>query len=194
MNKIDLDAARRFLDQLESGGQFTFQTFPDRKDKPAAAGLTQVLHGAPDCHLKTLASLNEQGAGIFVMVNQGDGVVLPSQKTCRTIRNVKRVRALFVDLDGAPIEPVLEAELEPTILVESSPDRWHAYWKVDECPLGQFKASQVALAKRFGGDESVNDLSRVMRIPGFIHQKTDDHFVTRMVDFNQIKEKYYENH
>ena len=49
------------------------------------------------------------GHGIFVMVNEGD-------LKGRSAINVIRVRALFVDLDGASVEPLLETEALPRIL------------------------------------------------------------------------------
>ena len=84
---------------------------------------------------------------------------------------MQRVRAVFVDLDGAPLAPVLEAGLEPHVVVESSPGKFHVYWQVDDCPLDQFERVQRALARRFGGDPSVHDLPRVLRVPGFLHCK-----------------------
>jgi len=81
------------------------------------------------------------------------------------------VRAVFVDLDGAPLEPVLTCGLEPHIVCESSPGRFHAYWLCDDCPLDKFESVQRALARRFAGDGSVHDLPRVLRVPGFVHAK-----------------------
>ena len=107
------------------------------------------------------------------MVNAGDGVIKAGAKTCRTAANVQRVRAVFVDLDGAPIAPVLDSALPPDWVVRSSPDRWHAYWKVADCPLGEFSPVQTALAAKYNGDPSVKDLPRVMRLPGFVHRKAE---------------------
>jgi hypothetical protein len=98
------------------------------------------------------------------MVNFGD------QKG-RKEANVQGVRAVFLDLDGAPLQPVLDAGVEPHAIVESSPGKWHVYWQVTGCALDQFKPAQIALAKKFGGDLNVNDLPRVLRVPGFVHQK-----------------------
>ena len=83
-------------------------------------------------------------------VNETDG-------TGRQAHNVKRVRAAFVDLDGAALTPILDAELEPHIVGECSPGRYHAYWLSDDCPLDQFERVQRALARRFNGDPSVHD-------------------------------------
>ncbi|MBK7079424.1 MAG: hypothetical protein IPH55_01405 [Betaproteobacteria bacterium] len=117
---------------------------------------------------------------MFVMVNEGDGVVHEGSKTCRTAANVKQVRALFVDLDGAPLQPVAAAAVPPDIVVNSSPGKYHGYWLGVSCPLDAFTPAQLALAEKFGGDPSVNDLPRVMRLPGFFHQKGEP-FMTRII-------------
>ena len=181
----DLEEARNFLELLAPGEPVTFQTFDD--DKVAKRGyLARVFHGTLDEHADSLISINDQGGGVFVMVNEGDGVVHSGEKSCRTTRNVVRVRAVFVDLDGAPLDPVRKSGVDPHIVVNSSPGRWHAYWRVSDCPLAEFKAIQIALAKKFSGDASVNDLSRVMRLPGFFHNKAEP-FMTRTVNLDNFK-------
>ena len=114
------------------------------------------------------------------MVNRGDGVARPGRKTPRSTENVIAVRAVFVYLDGSPLEPVQQAVPAPTVIVESSPGRWHAYWKTHDCPLEEFTRRQGQLAARFRGDPSVTDLPRVMRLPGFLHRKRDP-FLTRVI-------------
>ena len=156
------DDAATLLDMLAPGEQVTFQTFDDAKRN--RQGLTRVLHGTLAEHRQTLASLNARGAGVYWMVNAGDGIG-------RKAMNVQRVRALFVDLDGAPLEPVTTAPLPPHAIIESSPSRWHAYWRVTDCPLADFTPMQKALAARFDADPQVCDLSRVLRLPSFDHRK-----------------------
>jgi DNA primase RepB-like protein len=186
-----LDAAARFLSLLDERDAFTFQTFPDAaKDAGSAGSPPRVYHGSLDELGPLLVSLNEEGAGIFAMVNAGDGVVREGAKTCRTAANVIRVRALFVDLDDAPIAPVLASALPPDWVVHSSAARWHAYWKVPDYPLERFACAQAALARRCGGDLAVKDLPRVMRIPGFFHRKSDPFLSTLHLppDYNNILE------
>lgn len=173
----DLNITNKFLDALDQDGEFTFQTFSDKKNQ--SKNVSRVFHGTLIQHQDTLTKLNAQGAGIFVMVNQGDGLIHSPNKTCRTNANITRIRSMFVDLDGAPLDPVLRAESPPDMIIESSPGRWHAYWLVKDCPLDQFSIAQVELAKKFSGDPSVKDLARVLRLPGFYHQKTTP-FMTRI--------------
>jgi hypothetical protein len=174
----NITQAEKFLHLLDPNGVFTFQTFDDDKQRKIPA-LPRVLHGGLQQHLAKLTTLQQQGAGVFVMVNKGDGVIRPEAKTCRTGKNVVEVRALFVDLDGAPLEPV-QNDLHPDIIVESSPGRYHAYWLTHDCPLSEFTPRQKQIAAKFNGDHSVNDLPRVMRLPGFWHQKATP-FMTRMI-------------
>jgi len=88
-----------------------------------------------------------------------------------------------VDLDGAPLQPVLNAVLKPHLqpvlnavlkphlINETSPGRFQAVWFVADCRLDQFTGMQKALAVRFEGDLAVIDLPRVVRVPGFWHMK-----------------------
>lgn len=178
----DLSQAKRFLQILGPGENFTFQTFSDTKKddgrNAATSGVTpknlnRILHRKLDQHAAVLTSLNKQGAGVFVMINQGD-------QEGRKKENVIRVRALFVDLDGTPLEPVMAAAVKPHFTVESSPGRYHAYWLVNDCPLDEFTQLQAALAAKFNSDPAVKDLPRVMRLPGFFHQKNGA-FMTRIL-------------
>ncbi len=176
---VNLEEAKSFLDMFAPGERLTFQTFAEGTNDSGPKQRARILHGTIDELGERLKTLNADGAGIFFMVNAGDCLG-------RSKSNVVRVRAQFVDLDSAPIAPVLEARPQPSIVVESSPDKWHAYWLIDDCPLGQFTACQVALAKKFNGDPSVKDLPRVMRVPGFLHQKSKP-FLTRLADIKQLE-------
>lgn len=173
--QIDLSEARTFLDYLDNAGQFTFQTFGEpTRDRT----LNKILHGDLDKHGATLERLNAAGAGVFVMINSGDS-------KGRSKLNVVSTRAVFVDLDGAPLEPITQAALPPHVTVESSPGKYHAYWLVLDLPCENFTATQLALALRFDGDHSVKDLPRVMRLPGFIHRK-DHPFRTHLIEVKDI--------
>lgn len=162
------------------GDRFTFQTFDDSSHKSPT--LSRILHGTLREHATTLAGLNERGAGVFFMVNAGDS-------KGRKAGNVQRVRALFVDLDGAPLEPVQAATLPPHCIVESSPGRWHAYWLLSDCPLDRFKPLQQAMAERFDADRKVCDLPRVMRLPGFDHRKGES-FTSRVLTVDADRVPY----
>jgi hypothetical protein len=111
-----------------------------------------------------LKQLNQDGAGVFVTINETDG-------KGRKAKNIVRIRAVFVDLDGAPLAPVMSGRCLPHIIVESSPQRWHAYWLVQGMALEDFTPIQWAAIRRYNADPIIHDLPRVMRLPGFVHAK-----------------------
>ena len=172
----DLGEAQRFLSIF--GDDITFQTFDDDSELKRRE-LSRVLHGALSEHGPDLLRLNAAGAGVFFMVNEGDG-------KGRKAANVEDVRALYVDLDGTPLEPVENAAAKPHVTVESSSGRYHAYWLVEDCPLDRFSHLQKALIAKFKSDKAVHDLPRVLRVPGFIWHKPDKGvpFRTRILTTN----------
>ena len=161
--------AAQFLKLIAEDELITFQTFDEVKDRKDPK-LVRILHGSLEQHLMTLTDLNKFRAGVFFTVNATD---LQGRET----KNITKVRALFVDLDGAPLEPVLSAPLSPHIVVETSPKKFHAYWIVEGVSLEHFQLIQKALIKRFNADPCVHDLPRVMRLPGFFHNKEEPFFV-----------------
>lgn len=148
----------------------TFLTFDDSggDDK----NLVRVLHGPLNQHAEELHRLNDRGAGVFFVVNETDGVGIKKD-------NITAVRGVFADLDGAPLEPVLEYILPPHLVVETSPGKFHAYWRV-HLPLQLFTGVQKTIAARFNSDPSICNLNRVMRMPGFWHRKATP-FLSRII-------------
>ena len=132
--------------------------------------MARVLHGPLSQHWDELVRLNNRGAGIYVTVNETDGLG-------RSAENIIRIRSQFVDLDGAPLQPVLEAEPKSHMVVETSPGKWHAYWLMAGVELTEFAGIQKRLAQTFNSDPAVHDLPRVMRLPGFYHRKGEPYLV-----------------
>ena len=163
LEEANKNEAKCFLRMLDPQAEtFTYQAIQKLDSGQSKAG--PILHGPIDEHYVTLKRLNEAGYCVFVVINETDG-------KGRKAENITRVRAVFVDLDGAPLQPVLDAEPPPHIVVNTSPDRYHAYWLVSDMPLEGFEKAQGALIKRFDGDSSVKDLPRLMRLPGFFNLK-----------------------
>src|SRR5262249_20796337 len=85
--------------------------------------------------------------------------------------------------------------LQPHFITETSPKRWQALWRViaateadAKTMFEQFGAVQKAIAARYGGDPSVHDLPRVVRLPGFIHRKGKP-FLSRAGTKNQTSRR-----
>lgn len=155
------------------GELFTFQTFDDSPKKQQA--LVKILHGTLEDHLLTLADLNSRGAGVFFTVNQTDLVG-------RGAGNITRVRALFADFDSPDHLRTFDYLCPPSYVIESSPGRHHAYWILsDALPLEDFKRYQQSLANKLGSDPKICDLPRVMRVPGFLHNKEQPFLVREIM-------------
>ena len=113
-------------------------------------------------HALQAASVN--GAEVFFMVNETDG-------SGQTKQNVTNVRALFADLDDTPLGNIKRIPIEPHLVVETSPGKFHVYWLVQDVPISAFSLLQRQLAAIIGSDPAVSDLPRIMRVPGTWHHK-----------------------
>ena len=100
-SRFDLNQARLFLTALdENTDGWCFQTFSDRGGQDKR--LVRQFHGSLDQHADDLAELNERGAGVFFTVNETNG-------RGRKKADIRRIRALHIDLDGAPLGPLQSA-------------------------------------------------------------------------------------
>jgi hypothetical protein len=155
--------AARFLMLLDEGAErFHFRTFGDDKTQNRP-NLTRNRSGRIEVLGDEFAAMNTAGAGVFVVVNEGG----------QTDAEITRIRAVFADTDGAPLEPITKCGLEPHVIIESSRGRWYVIWLVDGLPIEAFKAVQAEIARRFGTDQSVTNPSRVLRLPGFKNRKPE---------------------
>ena len=156
-------------------GRKTIQIF---KDNPACKEYPRFFH-TDDLYSNfswviKLEDLNALGMGVYCCVNMTDG-------TGRKKENITKVRAAVADLDGAPLDPVWK--YEPTLVVETSPNKYHAWWVADDIPLEGFSQLQKAIAYNLKSDEKVCDLPRVFRVCGFYHMKGEP-FLSRIIHYN----------
>lgn len=166
---IHLKQADFFLRAL-CGDEFVFQTFTDNKaarKKRKFDPLAKVFTGTFDQHRRKLSALSDQGAGIFVQINEGSK---------RGKDHITKIRAVWVDLDDPETSQESLASMrqympKPAIITQSSKGKYHIYWRVTDCELDQFSKFQQSLAIKFYSDMGVKNLDRVMRLPGFPHQK-----------------------
>ena len=180
-SKPDLKEAKRFLAALDPNADtFCFQSFDDNPDRDLRdKKLAGIDTGTFDDVQDWLVRANGRHAGIFVSINPTDG-------HGRTKKNITGVRALMLDLDGKPVDPVNACALKPHIITETSEGHFHALWRVDGLALDQFEGVQRGLAKRFDGDPAVATLERCTRLPGFFHCKDiDNRFRTRIITTNE---------
>jgi hypothetical protein len=178
----DIAQAGRFLSLLDpyadirsllDGGPdgFTFQTFDDDKARKSVE-LAKVFHGTLPDHYKQLVAYNASRAGIFVTINETD------QKG-RKNANITRVRATWID-DDEPDREDIPTPLEPHIVCETSPGKVQKLFLVKGMSFDQHRQVQEVLIAKYGSDKGVKDLARVLRIPGFYHNKGEP-FMVRII-------------
>ncbi|WP_064013732.1 DNA-primase RepB domain-containing protein [Deinococcus puniceus] len=157
-------------------GPHTFQTIDDRNTKDGRVPKRRWMSGIHHDTSRLLA-LNEQGAGVFLMINQGDGLG-------RKNENVTHIRAFFADFDGQPLPE--SWPLEPSLIVATSPGKFHVYWILPQpipvLPSAQWNGLQKSLALRVGScPDDCQGLNRTMRVPGSWHRKNEP-FLCQMTE------------
>jgi hypothetical protein len=186
-NKFESDR-KVFLESFP--GWKTFQTFPEHEGLPGKLirqvsvkqdqypfDVNPTIESIPVNIIQGLEKLNSMKACISLTINETDG-------KGRKKENIKRVRACWADMDGVPLPKTWEEE--PSIIVETSPGRYHVYYLTDDVPLESFKTLQEGIAQYFGSDPQNNDLTKCLRMPGFYHQKKEP-FLVRIVQYSGLK-------
>jgi len=101
---------------------------------------------------------------------------------------ITEIPALWVDLDGAPLQKVTESPWQPSAVIQTSPGKFHVYWKLRESAsreeIGKVENLLKRLAAYFGGDPAATDASRILRIPGTFNYKTTPPFPVSVHSFS----------
>ncbi len=127
-----------------------------------------------------LKEQNLSGADIFIGMNpMKDGI--PN----RTKENVREVRHVYLDLDedaGASLHALRTSGDAPSpgFVLDTSPGKHQVVWRVEGLDQEQAESLLRSLANQFGGDPAATDISRVLRLPGFINRKYNEAFVVRV--------------
>ncbi|MDU4059431.1 MAG: VapE family protein [Pseudomonas oryzihabitans] len=181
LNLPDVADAERFLAVLDpTATSWTFQTFDDSPEKRRE--LAGIRHGTLAQHRDWLVRQSSRGAGVFVCINETDG-------QGRKLESITRIRALFADFDDTSVDAwaaLDQFEHAPAMVVESSAGKFHAYWPIESLPPADFKPLNRQLAVMLGSDTKINDPCRVMRLPGFPHQKTAPQLV-RLIESSSAR-------
>jgi hypothetical protein len=161
--------AQTFLERLDPGCEvFEFRTFDD-DTRRGAKSLISTRRGTLAAKWRTLQSINETGAGIFVTVNDTDGRGVKAE-------NITRLRAVWQDDDGGGV--VDNFPLPPSMVVRTSTGKAHRYWFADALTPEQFKGVMACMVANYGSDAGVIDTARVLRLPGTVHMKASPELVT----------------
>lgn len=136
--------------------------------------------------IPTLSGYNQKNYGVFWVVNgggDGDPEVIASGGPARAqfseidpsddeLERVNSGEITIDDLLANQIDTLAEFSLEPSVIVRT----WkslHCYWLLDDGDIMRFRPIQRRMVELFHSDSTIQNESRVMRIPGFEHRKHD---------------------
>lgn len=179
--QINVEVAKQFLTLLDPTAEaFTFQALDDSKENPGRT--SNPFNCNLDEAMGQIAIFPD--SGIFVTINQTN---LHGSRT----EDIRSIRAVFADADTVGFDySTMAKKLPPHCVIESSPGKRHIYWMIEgNFPLDKFTPIQTAIARQYGTDPAVSNVSRIMRLPGSTHQKGNP-FQTRIIEINSDMPRY----
>lgn len=141
-------------------------------------GRRRVLEG--EFTNEQIQQYNKDSYGIYYLPNS------PSIYTAGTIvdgTHIDTFNYCFVDCDlkegtypskDAFIEALHDSNLTPTRVVDSG-NGIHAYWKIDNLDAKSYLRFQRRLMRLFKTDDATGQLFQLMRLPGTMNTKSEDH-------------------
>ena len=153
---VNFVAASRFVELIAGPEASVWFRLIHDKDRSRAA---TPLYGTISEHWTRIENAQHEGFGVFVVVNEGGNKDV----------EITNVRAVFIDADNKPLPS--SWHVQPDFIVHRDACHWHAYWIAREVSVADFPTIQKRLAAFYGTDRSVCNRSRVMRVPGLLHQK-----------------------
>jgi len=107
--------------------------------------------------------------GVYVAVQFHDPSANGAKKG--TVRHL-RVIALDIDSTDEAWRETLSAAL-PQAVVQTK-NGYHVYWRLPdshELPFDHYRAAAMAIGELCGADPKAMDVARILRVPGYWHQK-----------------------
>ena len=155
-----------------------FRVFDDKKRGLFQGAKLQCECGKYKSIEDTLKQHNAQDRGVFFVVNYGG----------QDDESITRINAQFLEMDDGTFEEqqakIDAFPLKPSMIVRTQKSL-HVYYFMDStAKVGRFRTIQKQLVKQFGGDPMCVNESRVMRLPGFYHCKTDTRVMVECISFH----------
>jgi len=162
-----------FFDPAET---VCLRIFSDKSDTAFSGLKLETKQGRFDGVEDTLHKHNEQGRGIYFVINYGG----------HEDTQISRINAQFMECDNISLEEQLVKiqafPLEPSLIVKTRKSL-HCYWLVKKATVERFRHVQKKLIAQFGADPSCVNESRVFRLPGFFHCK-EEPIMVECIKFN----------
>jgi hypothetical protein len=161
---INWPAAKQFLDLLGKNGDVRLRAFPHKATPPDVKKRLRARKFGRS--KEDVEKAQRDGLGIYVVINKGG-----DDKA-----SITHCIAYFAEFDGTDEAEQLQRVAisglpEASIIVRTQGGSLHFYWLTTE-PITDkalWQADMKRLAAHLGSDKSVNDPSRVMRLPGCLY-------------------------
>jgi hypothetical protein len=184
--QLDDKAAAAFVKLLgRDPSTVRLRAFPQSdtpKERKQALGARKFSWGDRD----SVEGAEAAGLGIYIGINPGGD----------TKASIKHCIAHFAEFDDLPKDEqlaVVAAKMPPaSIIIDTGGDSLHFYWllKIPTSNKEQWQADQKRIAKYLGSDPSINDPSRVMRLPGAIYFDANQQPAGRAAVLHQGEDRY----
>ncbi len=116
--------------------------------------------------------------GVFYVLNETRPRPGSGYEGCASDADIAKVRAVAADFDdGLPTEE-WEYHAAPHLIVRTSAGRGQAIWLTRDLPIEDFKPVCRRLINHYKSDPAIQNPSRVLRLPGSLHQKGEPQLVT----------------
>jgi hypothetical protein len=129
---------------------------------------------------------NEGGADVFVGMNP-----IKNHSHSRTKENIREIRHVYLDLDEGATESLRAIRTSgdippPNFVLDTSPEKHQVIWRIQGLDQDQAESLLRSLATEFRADSAATDISRVLRIPGFVNRKYNEQFLVRAVQESNL--------
>lgn len=156
------------------------QTLDDKSCKdstPHRLALPELVSSAERTpyFYEELQLLNKKGAGIFFAYNDFH------QK--RNKNDIKNINAWAMEIDDISKEEqrkkIIDSPILPSFIIETKKSL-HCYWLAKNATLDKAREINTRLQHFFNSDKAVKDIARMLRLPGFFHNKQEP-FLVKLV-------------
>jgi len=161
---------------------------------------------------KEIKERNAKGYTVYFKIHEGNGKPESADKLdCGRNENIVKLKTFVIDTDKVPYsvikERLLELNFTPHLVVNSSVDKYHLYFLIEEEAVTTDTRRYWESVQRFlhspeisphiEMDQSIRKLSQELRLPGYYHQKMGKPFTVTLIEDNtaelpryKLKETY----